>query len=147
MADQHPTDDPALSQAARHTLHDEELVAAYAADPDESEGATRAKAMIDRCATCASIAADIAAITGAMRSLGRAEAVAATIRAPRDFRLTAKDAARLGPVPVAAAASTPTPAPSSTPAPLDTQTPAGAPEPVPAQLSMAFEADEAAAVP
>lgn len=95
MAEKHPAEepaqDPALAVAARHALHDEELVAAFAAaDTDEDESA-RARSLIERCTTCAALADDIAAITGAVRSFGDAASAAGSIRAPRDFRLTPED--------------------------------------------------------
>ncbi len=90
-------DDPALAVAARHALHDEELVAAFAADGDGAEDAARAKTLIERCAACRDLHADLVAIGGALRSSRSAETVAATQTAPRDFRLSAETAERLRP--------------------------------------------------
>jgi hypothetical protein len=86
VADERPADDPALATAARHALHDEELVAAFAAGDDEADAA-RARSLIERCATCSELARDIEAITGAVRSLDDAAAASAYVKAPRDFRL------------------------------------------------------------
>lgn len=92
MADERPADDPALATAARHALHDEELVTAFAAGDDEADAA-RARLLIERCATCSELARDIAAITGAVRALDDATTASAYIKAPRDFRLAPQDGA------------------------------------------------------
>ena len=92
------SDDPRLSAAARHALHDEELVAAYAAgDVDDAADAERAKSFVDRCAMCRELDDDLRQIRSAIQASGTAAQRAATIAAPRDFRLTAEDAARLRP--------------------------------------------------
>lgn len=88
-------EDPRLAAAARHALHDEELVAAYAVDGDGSEEAAKARLLIERCTTCHDLHADLVAVGAAVRAAGTAEAVGAVRAAPRDFRLTASDAARL----------------------------------------------------
>jgi hypothetical protein len=92
------SDDPRLAAAARHALHDEELVAAFAAgdleDPAEAE---RARSMVERCTTCRELHGDLMQIRIAVQSSGSAAQRAATLAAPRDFRLTAEDAARLRP--------------------------------------------------
>jgi hypothetical protein len=91
-------DDARLGAIARHALHDEELIAAFAADdlgePFELE---RARALVERCATCRDLARDLAGIRTAVRASGAAVERAATLAAPRDFRLSAEDAARLRP--------------------------------------------------
>lgn len=88
-------DDPRLVAAARHALHDEEVVAAYAVDGDEAEDPAKARTLIERCETCRSIHTDLVVIGSTIRAAGTAEAVAATRRAPRDFRLTATEAVHL----------------------------------------------------
>jgi hypothetical protein len=88
-------DEAALAVAARHALHDEALVVALATgtlDPaDDAGDMARARALIDRCAACLALHADIGAIGDAIRADARG-----TIAAPRDFRLSADDARRLG---------------------------------------------------
>jgi hypothetical protein len=88
-------DDPALIAAARHALHDEELVAAYAVEGDAADDAAKARSLIERCATCRALHADVVAIGSSIRAVGTAPAVGAARSAPRDFRLTPMDAARL----------------------------------------------------
>ncbi len=88
-------DDPRLVAAARHALHDEELVAAYAVDGDAAEDPAKARTLIERCTTCRDLHTDLVGIGVAVRAAGTAEAVAAVRSAPRDFRLTATDAVRL----------------------------------------------------
>jgi hypothetical protein len=94
VADGQPgTDDAALAAAARHALHDEELVAAYAADGLESDDeAAQAASLVARCTVCRDLHRDIAAIGAALGAEARFTAAAA----PRDFRLTVDDAVRLG---------------------------------------------------
>ena len=93
MADERdPANEAALAAAARHALHDEELVAAFAADGLESDAElAQAGALVARCMVCRDLHRDIAAI-------GAALGVEATFTAaaPRDFRLTVDDARRLG---------------------------------------------------
>lgn len=88
-------EDPRLVAAARHALHDEEMVAAFAVDGDAAEDAERARALIERCQTCRDLHADLVAVGSAIRAAGTAEAVGAVRAAPQDFRLTASDAVRL----------------------------------------------------
>ena len=88
-------EDPRLTAAARHALHDEEIVAAFAVDGDASEDPARARLLIDRCTTCSDLHADMVAIGAVVRAAGTAEAVGAMRSAPRDFRLSASDAVRL----------------------------------------------------
>ena len=99
MADQdRGSDDPRLAAAARHALHDEELVAAFAAgDVDDPADAERARSFVDRCAMCRELNDDLRLIRSAMQGSGSAAQRAATMTAPRDFRLTVEDAARLRP--------------------------------------------------
>lgn len=97
MADRevHAPDDPALATAARHALHDEELIAAFAGGDTDDDESTRARTIIERCPTCRDLYADVAAITVTLKSAPTAEAMAAMRPAPRDFRLTPQMAARL----------------------------------------------------
>ena len=97
MADKdRASDDPQLAAIARHALHDEELIAAFAAgDVDEAADTERARSLVERCGTCRDLHRDLAAIRNATRASGSAQERAATRRAPRDFRLTTEDAARL----------------------------------------------------
>ena len=88
-------EDPRLAAAARHALHDEELVAAFAVDGEAAEDPARARQLIERCTTCRDLHADLVAIGSAVRAAGTAQAVGAVRAAPRDFRLTASDAVRL----------------------------------------------------
>lgn len=95
------SDDPALAIAARHALHDEELIAAFATDGDAVEEAERARSLIERCVACRDLHADLRAIGGVLRAVEKAETVAATQPAPRDFRLSVETANRLRPGSVA----------------------------------------------
>jgi len=92
------SDDPRLAAIARHALHDEELIAAFAAgDVDDPADAARAQSFVERCPTCRDLHRDLQAITEAIRASGSAAERADTLAAPRDFRLTGDDAARLRP--------------------------------------------------
>jgi hypothetical protein len=92
------SDDPRLAAAARHALHDEELIAAFAAgDVEDPADAERARSFVDRCATCRELHGDLLHIQSAVQASGSAAQRAATVRVARDFRLTAEDAARLRP--------------------------------------------------
>jgi hypothetical protein len=92
------SDDPQLAAIARHALHDEELIAAFAADDVEAAAdADRARALVERCPTCHDLHRDLVAIRAAINASGTAAQRAQKIAAPRDFRLTAEDAARLRP--------------------------------------------------
>jgi hypothetical protein len=85
-------DEAALAVVARHALHDEELVAALATGSLEDEAEIgRARSFVDRCTTCRALHDDIAAIGAALRTDARG-----AVAAPRDFRLSAEDARRLG---------------------------------------------------
>ena len=94
-------EDPALAVAARHALHDEELVAAFATEGDAVDGADRARSLIERCVACRDLHADLVTIGGVLQAAGNAESVAATPSAPRDFRLSIETANRLRPGSVA----------------------------------------------
>lgn len=93
MADHdHEPDEAALAIVARHALHDEELIAAFAMGATESEeDAARARSLIERCATCRDLHADLVGIGAALAVEARG-----TMSAPRDFRLSVDDAHRLG---------------------------------------------------
>jgi hypothetical protein len=91
------SEDPALAIAARHALHDEELVAAFATDGEAVDGADRARSLIERCVACRDLHADLVAIGGMLRATDNAATVAATQTAPRDFRLSIETADRLRP--------------------------------------------------
>jgi anti-sigma factor RsiW len=90
-------EDPALAIAARHALHDEELIAAFATNGDAADDASRARSLIERCQACSALHADLVAIGGALRATPKAAAVAAVQPAPRDFRLSVQTANRLRP--------------------------------------------------
>jgi hypothetical protein len=99
-------EDPALSIAARHALHDEELVVAFATDGDAADDAARARGFVERCPACRELYDDVGTIGGALQAM-RSEA-RATERAPRSFAVSAEDAARLRPdVPVRKAPAVP----------------------------------------
>lgn len=86
------TPDAALAVAARHALHDEEIVAALATGSlEDAAEVARAQALVDRCTACRDLHRDIAAIGDALRMDAKG-----TTAAPRDFRLSAEDARRLG---------------------------------------------------
>ncbi len=88
-------EDPRLTAAARHALHDEEIVAAFAVDGDAADDPARARLLIERCTTCRDLHTDMVAIGEVVRAAGSAETVGAARPAPRDYRLTASDAVRL----------------------------------------------------
>ena len=86
------TVDAALAVAARHALHDEELVAALATGSlDDAAEIQRAQGLVDRCTACRELHRDIAALGDALRMDAKG-----TLQAPRDFRLSVEDAQRLG---------------------------------------------------
>jgi len=92
VADDLDRDEAALAAIARHALHDEELIAAFAVGASESEDdAVRAQSLIDRCTTCRDLHADLVALTAAVKHDARGR-----LAAPRDFRLSVEDAQRLG---------------------------------------------------
>ena len=87
-----------------HVRHDLELVARLAAGDLGSGEEVAARDLLATCDACAVLAADLRAIATATRELGSAAVRAASAAsvvsgssalAPRDFRLTAADAARL----------------------------------------------------
>ena len=88
-------DEAALAIVARHALHDEELIAAFAAGAldaeDEAEEQARAASLVERCQACRAVHDDVAAIATAVKA-----GASFTARAPRDFRLAVEDAQRLG---------------------------------------------------
>jgi hypothetical protein len=91
-------DQAELAAIARHALHDEELIAAFAAgDLDDANEQDRARALVDRCSMCRDLKRDLAVIRTAVKAAGTATERAATMAAPRDFRLSPEDAARLLP--------------------------------------------------
>jgi len=90
------SEDPALAIAARHALHDEELVVAFASDGDDAEDAARARTLIERCQACRDLHDDVVAIGAALRSVPQAQAAAA-IQRPRDYRLSVATANQLRP--------------------------------------------------
>ena len=79
----------------RHDAHDLELIAGLAAGDLMGSDAVRAGRLAASCAHCAEIAGDLRLIAAATRILPSAFDPG-TAPAPRDFRLTAADAARLG---------------------------------------------------
>lgn len=81
-----------LAVAARHALHEEELVAAFATGSlDDPNGTARAQLLVDRCTACRDLHRDLKAIGGALRASAQF-----TTATPRDFRLSPEDAVRLG---------------------------------------------------
>ena len=81
-------------QPIPHDAHDLELIAGLAAGDLAGSDATRAEALLASCADCALLASDLAMLGAALRSVGSAFD-RGSVPAPRDFRLTAADAARL----------------------------------------------------
>lgn len=77
-----------MPDPAGHAGHDQLLVAAYAAGDASGADLERAAALVASCPECARLHRDLRALSAA---LGAAPAPAR----PRDFRLTAEDAARL----------------------------------------------------
>ena len=75
---------------AEHARHDLDLIAAHVAGDLAASDRTRAEALLDTCTSCAGLRRDLIAIAAATRALPR------TAQAPRDFRLDAAQAARLG---------------------------------------------------
>jgi hypothetical protein len=80
-----------------HERHDLELVARAAAGDLASGEAIADRDLLAWCHSCASLTADLRAIASATRQLPTAAARSAVLPAPRDFRLTAADAAHLRP--------------------------------------------------
>ena len=91
-------DDAHLGAIARHALHDEELIAAFAAgDLEEGAEQDRARSMVERCAPCRELHADLTLIGAELRSMPDAAALAATLSAPRDYRLAPEKAISVRP--------------------------------------------------
>jgi hypothetical protein len=90
--DSNGIDEAILAAAARHALHDEELVAALVDEALEPEDEARARGLVGRCGACRDLYADIVATAAAHRAT-----TAMALAAPRDFRLTEDDARRLRP--------------------------------------------------
>lgn len=85
-------DEAALAVVARHALHDEELIAAYATGSlDEDGDSDKARSLVERCAACRDLHRDLEGIGAALRIDARG-----VVMAPRDFRLSEADAQRLG---------------------------------------------------
>lgn len=110
-------DEAALSVAARHALHDEELISALAdvtvsATALEADEAARARALVERCPACRDLHADLVAIAAAHRATA-----AMAITAPRDFRISPERAGR-APSPGAVAPSPAAVAPSPSAMPI-----------------------------
>jgi hypothetical protein len=80
-----------------HARHDLELVAAWAAGEATGADFQRAERQLDDCDLCVVVARDVRAITLAVQSLPAVSAMAELPAAPRDFRLTPEQAARLRP--------------------------------------------------
>ena len=95
--DDRGSDDARLAAIARHALHDEELIAAFASEDLDDAETDRARALVDRCAPCRELHVDLTMLRTAIQASGSAEQRAGSITAPRDFRLTVADAARLRP--------------------------------------------------
>lgn len=134
-------DEAKLAAAARHALHDEELVAAYAAgalETDEPDEVSRARALVERCSVCRDLHADLVTIEAAHRTTA-----GLVVAAARDFRLTEEDAERLRPgvavVRRAAAAAAPAePVPAPRQAPPAQPVPTTQPVPTQAAPPMSF---------
>jgi hypothetical protein len=77
-----------------HVSHDLELIARVAAGDGSDNEFERASELVRACAECRALEADLRTITSSVRALGSADT---GVRAPRDFRLTTADAARLRP--------------------------------------------------
>ena len=82
------------SQSSAHGTHDLDLIAGLAAGDLTGAEVARAEALVRSCGDCALIAEDLRAIATSVRMVGSAFS-AGGAPAPRDFRLTAEDAARL----------------------------------------------------
>src|SRR6185369_9811207 len=80
---------------ADHDRHDLELVATWAAGEATGADLERAERLLDACDLCVGLARDLRTITLGLQALPTAEAIGAGSPAPRDFRLTPEQAARL----------------------------------------------------
>jgi hypothetical protein len=74
----------------RHSTHDPLLIAAHAAGDLSPGDRARAEGLIDGCPHCGALAVDLGSIAAATAGLRRAQPAR-----PRDFRISAADAARL----------------------------------------------------
>jgi hypothetical protein len=77
------------SNPADHAQHDLDLIAGHAAGDLDDTDRTRAEALLQSCTSCADLRSDLVALASATRILPT------VTTAPRDFRLTAAQAARL----------------------------------------------------
>ncbi|HEX5589908.1 MAG TPA: hypothetical protein VFX65_06430 [Candidatus Limnocylindrales bacterium] len=84
-----------VARARDHDRHDLELVARSAAGELVASEAVAARDLLGACDACAALATDLRAIAAATRALPSARTGASPAPAPRDFRLTESDAARL----------------------------------------------------
>src|SRR3712207_6410950 len=84
------TNDPRSGGTALHASHDPTLMAALAADDLTPDERAAAQTVANACTECATLAADLAAISRAVRTDLHVPAVRR-----RDFRLTDEDARRL----------------------------------------------------
>jgi hypothetical protein len=75
--------------ASDHATHDQTLIAGHAAGDLTNLDTAAAAALLSTCSTCAELHRDLVAISTATRALPQ------SAHAPRDFRLTAEQAARL----------------------------------------------------
>ena len=82
---------------ANHDGHDLELVAMWAAGEATGVDLDRAERLLDACDLCVGTARDLRAITLELQSIPAVDAAGALPPAPRDFRLTPEQAARLRP--------------------------------------------------
>ena len=82
---------------ARHPQHDLELVAALAAGEASGAELDRAEHLLDACDLCVGVARDLRRITLALQAMRAGGEMATLPAAPRDFRLTQEQAARLRP--------------------------------------------------
>ncbi len=82
------------SGSLRHESHDAELVARFSAGDATTAEVDEAQRWIETCPECSALASDLRAIASATREMS-ALAGAGVPAAPRDFRLTPGDAARL----------------------------------------------------
>jgi hypothetical protein len=87
----------ATPEGTAHATHDVELIATFAAGDAAPTDIDRALRLVTACGECAALAADVRSIGGALHASGRM-----TVEAPRDFRITAEQAARLRPTSPAA---------------------------------------------
>ena len=80
------------ASAVEHDRHDLELIARVAAGDGSPADLRMAQAQRAECSECRALDSDLRAIATSTRALAND---GAAVRAPRDFRLTPKDAARL----------------------------------------------------